>query len=353
MILTPIFTPELDTYIGGERMTTQLVGISFDGDGRYSFDFEKLGRWIDMCERLGVKYFEMPHFFTQWGSKHAPKIMAKVNGRNKRVFGWETDSMGEEYKSFLGAFIPALLGYLKERGVDKKCYFHISDEPRLSSLEQYKKCYTLINGLLGGQYPIIDALSEYEFYENGAVKQPIPHIPHAEEFYRRGVEELWVYYCGDGGMKTYSNRYLAMSLQRVRVIGAQLYKYNARGFLHWGFNFYNTRDSHDRVNPMLEPEGDYFGPAGDSFLVYPAHDGKPLESMRLNAMREAVDDIRALRLCESIYGAEFTHSLIKKRAGYEMTFSEYPKDAEFLLSLFEEVALLCEKRDDETKGEAR
>ncbi|MBQ7089847.1 MAG: hypothetical protein IJN82_01885, partial [Clostridia bacterium] len=87
MILTPIFTPELDTYIGGERLTTQLVDIEL-ADGKYTFGFEKLHRWIDLCLKHGVEYFEIPHFFTQWGATAAPKIIVKVNGRKRKYFGW-------------------------------------------------------------------------------------------------------------------------------------------------------------------------------------------------------------------------------------------------------------------------
>ena len=50
MILTPIFTPPLDTAVGGERTTTQLVGIKTDGDA-YCFDFAKLDRWVELCRR--------------------------------------------------------------------------------------------------------------------------------------------------------------------------------------------------------------------------------------------------------------------------------------------------------------
>ena len=84
MIMTPVFTQELDTYIGGERMTTQLVGITVEDDGSYRFDFTLLDRWIDLCERLGVEYYEIPHFFTQWGAKHAPKFVAKVKDALRR-----------------------------------------------------------------------------------------------------------------------------------------------------------------------------------------------------------------------------------------------------------------------------
>ncbi len=74
MLLTPVFTPPLDTAVGGERLTTQLVGIKKSGN-RYTFNWKLLDRWIEMCNRIGVKYFEISHLFSQWGATHAPKIM--------------------------------------------------------------------------------------------------------------------------------------------------------------------------------------------------------------------------------------------------------------------------------------
>ena len=137
MILTPVFTPEIDTYIGGERLTTQLVDMELSDNGKYTFGFEKLDRWIDMCLSCGVKYFEIPHFFTQWGAKAAPKMIVKVGGRKKKYFGWHTDASGQEYESFLSQFIPALVAKLKSRGLEGRCFFHVSDEPRLQQLEHY------------------------------------------------------------------------------------------------------------------------------------------------------------------------------------------------------------------------
>ena len=43
MLLTPHVTPALDTYIGGERTTVQLVDVKVE-KGEYSFDFSKLTR---------------------------------------------------------------------------------------------------------------------------------------------------------------------------------------------------------------------------------------------------------------------------------------------------------------------
>ena len=87
LLLTPLFTPPLDTAVGGERTTVQLLDVTVT-NGAYSFCFDKLDRWIDMCDRVGVRFFEISHLFTQWGAGHAPKVMATVDGEYRRIFGW-------------------------------------------------------------------------------------------------------------------------------------------------------------------------------------------------------------------------------------------------------------------------
>ena len=342
MILTPLFTPELDTYVGGERLTTQLVGITVEADGSYSFDFSKVDRWVDMCERLGVKYYEIPHFFTQWGSKNAPKIVAKVKGRTKRIFGWETDSTGDEYKHFLGEFIGALVVYLKKRGIANRCYFHVSDEPNMTNIDQYEKCKAMLDEFLGDEFPVTDALSDYEFYKRGIVKKPAVCLKHLDTFLENKIEGLFCYYFGACGCKDYSDVSMSMKLQRARVLGVQMYKFGIEGFLHWGFNFYNNDNSYDVVNPFADTTGNFFGPSGDCFLVYPGKNGKAYESIRLNALREAMVDIRVLELLESKKGKEYVVSLIDRLAKCDMTFKNYPKSADFLLDLYETAALECE-----------
>jgi len=67
LILTPTFTPPLDTQVGGERPTVQLVDVTVT-DGEYSFDFTKVGRWVETAHRCSIENFEIAHFFTQWGA---------------------------------------------------------------------------------------------------------------------------------------------------------------------------------------------------------------------------------------------------------------------------------------------
>ena len=332
MILTPLFTPELDTYIGGERLTTQLVDVELVGKNKFAFGFEKLERWIDLCIKCGVEYFEMPHMFSQWGAKAAPKVIVKVNGRNKKYFGWHTDSMGEEYKAFLLQLISSVIEVFKNRGLDNRLFFHVSDEPSLKHLDHYKRCKDIIEECTGGNYPIIDALSNFDFYSKGVLKKPVPHTRGITPFIEAGVEGLWTYYCG-GGKEGVSDRSMSMPLARTRVLGVQLYKYNIEGFLHWGYNFYNSSRAHSVLDPYGYADGSWFTPAGDCFLVYPGTDGKAWESLRINALREAMDDMRALSLYEQKFGKDEALKLIG-----DIDFKNYPTNPDYLINLRETIA---------------
>ena len=94
-----------------------------------------------------------------------------------------------------------------------------------------------------------------------------------------------------------------------------------------GYNFWNTQYSYDHVDPYLHTDGDYFVPSGDTALVYPGTNGACWESLRLNAMREAMEDLRMLTLCESIRGRDFTESLLRSVAGEPVTFHTLPTAA--------------------------
>ena len=62
-----------------EGKTVQLIGVTRDEEGKYTFDFSLLTRFMDMADRLGIKYFEIAHFFTQWGAECAAQVVATVS----------------------------------------------------------------------------------------------------------------------------------------------------------------------------------------------------------------------------------------------------------------------------------
>ena len=338
MLLTPVFTPPLDTQVGGERLTIQLVDVFLD-QGQYRFEFEKLRRWIGICKKYHIRYLEISHLFTQWGAEFTPKIMATVDGVEKRIFGWDVKALSEEYQGFLTAFLPALTKVLKEEKMD--AYFHVSDEPGLAHLEQYRKVKELVSPYLK-DYKMIDALSNYDFYQTGVVEHPVPSSNHIEPFL--GVKPLWTYYCTSQGAKV-SNRFFAMPSYRNRVIGLQFYKYSVEGFLHWGYNFYYSQFSRYPINPFEVTDAGQGFQSGDAFSVYPGDDGTCWPSLRIKVFYHALQDVRALELLESFVGREKVLELIESEG--EITFSEYPRSAEFILSLREKVNAMIEENISE------
>lgn len=334
MILTPLFTPPLDTEVGGERLTVQLIGVK-KTNGVYSFDFSLLDRWIDLCLSVGVKYLEMSHLFTQWGAKACPKIIADVDGSKMRIFGWDTPALGDSYKAFLSAFLPELTAHLRDRKVDKISYFHISDEPHGDEARaQYVAIHEFIAPYLEG-FSVMDALSDYSFYESGAVQIPVPKENGIKPFVEHGVKPLWTYYCCSQTTNV-PNRFFALPGYRVRIFGILAYVYGLDGFLQWGYNFYHTQYSKAVIDPFKVTDAGGAFPSGDAFSVYPGADG-PLESQRLNLFHEGLFDLRALELLETRVGRAAVIQLISDVAGMELSFESYPRTPDFIYALRERV----------------
>lgn len=331
MLLTPLFTPPLDTRVGGERPTVQLVEVRGSKE-RYFFDFKRLDRWVRMADAAGVRFFEMSHLFTQWGAAHCPKIVAHVNGGQRKIFGWKDNASGRRYRSFLDQFLPALVNYIDRRGLRRRCFFHVSDEPHADQLESFAAAARLVHGHLQG-FRFIDALSNVEYYDRGLVRHPIPASDHIEAFVERGVPDLWTYYCVSQWNQV-SNRFFCMPSARNRVLGAQLYRYDLAGFLHWGFNFWYTQFSTRAIDPFRVTDAGGNFPSGDAFLVYPGPDG-PLDSIRGEVFREALQDQRALQLLQSRQGRVKTVKLLERGLDEPITMTRYPRDADWLLRMRE------------------
>ncbi len=332
MILTPVFTPPLDTDIGGERTTVQLVDVKKE-NGAYSFNFDKFRRWIDLARKVGIKYFEISHLFSQWGAFAAPKVMAEVDGEYKRIFGWETEAAGEEYTEFLHTFLPKLIDVIEELGIKDVTVFHVSDEPSEEQIESYTKAKNVIEDILK-DFTIIDALSDYEFFEKGFIKQPIPSTANIEDFIEKGFENRWTYYCCGQG-EDMSNRFFSMPLSATRILGTQLYIHEIKGFLQWGFNFYNSAKSLRHLSPYEVTDADCAFPSGDSFLVYPYENGA-IMSVRGEVIFESLQDMRAMQLLESLVGREKILKKLDKKFG-DIRFRFYPRGTEATLAIRETI----------------
>jgi len=333
MILTPVITPPLDTAVGQERPNTQLISIEITDDG-YRFDFTRLRHWVELCLKYGIRNFEISHLFSQWGAGYAPNIYAQKNGKTVHLFGWHVKSSDPSYRDFLCSLLPALREELLSLGVWDHSWFHISDEPHSDQLEVYKQAKDLVASQLPDAR-FMDALSQYEFYEQGLVPHPVCATSAIDPFLEKKVPSLWAYYCC-GQNRQVGNRFLAMPSYRNRILGLQLFRHRICGFLQWGYNYYNSATSQYAVNPFVTTSGDCAYPSGDPFSVYPGKDG-PLPSLRAIIFEEALQDVRILSLWADRIGSAAVDEAIDSAAGSPLTFSEYPRRDDFIPDFIDSV----------------
>jgi hypothetical protein len=87
------------------------------------------------------------------------------------------------------------------------------------------------------------------------------------------------------------NRLLDHELLRALYLPWGCFRFNLDGYLHWGFNRFTPE-----VTPFLPSIGGNL-PPGDTHIVYPGDkDSGPWPSVRLEAMRQGMEDYELLRL---------------------------------------------------------
>jgi len=328
----PLFTPPLDTRIGSYRLTNQLVGVTVE-NGAYRVSLTKVEKYLRFCIGLGFEYFEFSHLFSQWGAKCAPQVAAKVNGKTQRIFGWDNASDDPKYIELLGIVLPKLVKLTKKLGIFEKSMIHISDEPSEASIETYKKLRNIVKPLVAGM-PVCDAASDLGYAE--IVDIPFVAISEVHKFIDAHAENFGAYYCCGPIGGYYTNRFISFPQTRIRVLGTMLYLSGAKGFLHWGYNFYHSALSVYSLNPFDSADGGKHYPAGDPFIVYPDFKNNgALPSIRLIAMNQAMDDYRMLEALEQKTSRAYVVSLIGK-AGVK-GFNQYPHDDSWLPEFFEKV----------------
>ena len=336
MILVPAHTPPLDTAIGTTRPCVQLVDIEKKGD-TYTFDFTKFKRFVDICKRNGVKYYEMAHLFSQWGAKCAPNIKVTENGKTDYMFGWHVAATDPKYIEFLKQYIQAISDELKKEGIDKYTYFHVSDEPTTPNMAGYETAVNILKPIIGDS-KIFDALVHVEFYEKGLVTCPVTSVGSIHDFLPYNIEDQWVYYC-DGPIFGYTNSYLTNPSAKIRILGAQIYKYDIKGFLHWGLNFYYCGGSIHLLNPYLTTSSDGIFSSGSAYILYPSSTGA-YNSISGEITFQAMQDTRLLDALAQKYGREKAVELIDKFAERDLRFDDFPIDNNFYEALENEIYTL-------------
>jgi hypothetical protein len=206
------------------------------------------------------------------------------------------DPRAEQY---LRSFLSALYAHLKERGWTNRYVQHIHDEPHGNERPYYNRYATLVRGEMPG-IPTVDAVSldqDLAFFD-GVADIWVPVLGSFDNLMdkvRTHVDkggQAWFYTC-IFPQGRYLNRFTDLPLLKTRLLHWFNFRYDFDGFLHWGGNYW-SRDPFDNVQPVIN-DGTTLLPAGDNAIVYPWPEKYTvLSSIRLEAMREGIEDYELL-----------------------------------------------------------
>jgi hypothetical protein len=140
----------------------------------------------------------------------------------------------------------------------------------------------------------MDALSNIEYGKQGLTDIPIPMVNAAQAYIGAGISH-WVYYCcAPSG--PWLNRFYDTPLTKIRMSGWLFHRLGAKGFLHWGFNYWHKIEREEIGDPFHDGSADSYPgiPFGDPFVIYPGKDG-PLDSIRWEVFAESLQDMAVLQ----------------------------------------------------------
>lgn len=293
VIYTPLFNIRHEIL---ER-PAQLLKVRRTGPDQYEFDFSDVRKWVSLAVKHGAKYIEWPHFFTPapTSGKYPQRIYERTDSRiGEMLWTPETSATSDTYRKFLDQFMPEFKAFLKEEGIFKMSLFHCADEPDGDvQIADYRKARTLLREVAPWM-EVIDAMSDVRFATEKLTDMPVPSITSAAAFKSAGCPS-WVYFCC-GPRDKYLQRLLDTPLSKIRMTGWLFYALDAKGFLHWAYNYWMVFCTGTPLDPFQDSStGMWPGmPYGDAFVVYPGPDG-PIDSVRWEVFAESLQDYALLQ----------------------------------------------------------
>lgn len=266
----------------------------------------------------------------------------------------------KEYAAAVVRFFSLCREHFGAKGWAGRAYLQGYDEPANDPalLAQIKRFYGLARQGWPGLRTLITCPVSPEL--DGSIGIWCPLTPHYDEAVaghaRARGEEVWWYVCC-GPTAPWANLFLTQSGAAHRVLLWQTFGRRSDGLLYWGINHWPQFAA--RTMPPLPASQrwpavpwDDGGRDGDGYLLYPGPDG-PVTSLRLEIMRDGVEDYDALRMLEALVREKVATAppalLARARWALEMTpdlyasMTSYPGDAGAMVRRRLEVNQLIER----------
>ncbi|HTS71348.1 MAG TPA: glycoside hydrolase domain-containing protein [Terriglobia bacterium] len=281
-----------------------LIGAHSGADG-IEYDFANFDRWVDTFQKAGlIGSIEGSHVLRREDDPDDPahlKVDVYVLEEGKAALkALPADDPRAE--AGLRPMLVALRRHLEEKGWLGIYYQHILDEVGEKEMPVYRRYAAIVHEAMPGirTMDAVDARRDLNIYEKSCdVWVPVlasfdDLVPRLHQHAQNGGE-VWFYTCLFPSGE-YANRFIDYALIKTRLLQWFNFRYDLPGFLHWGGNYWSPQPVLDTQPLLGEGWETSIIPAGDAFIVYPDKEHKSvLSSIRLEAMRESIEDYELLR----------------------------------------------------------
>ena len=270
-------------------------------------EFSQLDRWIETFLNHGVaELIEGTHLagrsedleselsflpFTIYNSDGGQHLLPSVSVKD------------EDRQYLVRVFMSQIYEHLDERGWAARLVQHLADEPVEANADSYRYLSEFIRGVLP-TVTRIDAVMNNGL--EGAVDIRVPQIQEIDDDIenRPANEQLWFYTCL-APQGPHPNRFIDFSSLKTRIIHWMNWRYQATGYLHWGYNYWRQWQGSEFCNPYYTATGESERlatgmtplPPGDPCIVYPG-EGDVNNSIRWEMVRKGMEDYEYLKILE-------------------------------------------------------
>lgn len=272
-------------------------GSALLSNGEYQFDWSLFDQFVSFfLQRAEIKKLAGFHLVKQTEGKEAYVLVPDETGK---LVVKNTPLESEEAKRWFSQFLPALHHHLVEKNWISLWIQHIEDEP--AEPESWLSVRKLVGKYMPG-VPCFDALDCQNPAPSlqGAMDIWIPRIDIFEEnqsFYNFRLsqgETRWTYTCCVPNTPNYLNKFIDLPYWQNRLLFWGCFLRGFTGFLHWGYNFWDTEDEYFGMNPNA-----FF--KGDGYIIYPdPESGGIRSSARMENTRDSAEDYELLILLATV-----------------------------------------------------
>jgi hypothetical protein len=245
-----------------------------------------------------------------------------------------------EFLASFGDMLKAYGDHLRQKGWIDKAYVYTYDEAPRAAWPEVKKVAKAIRAA-APELRILQCLNEPEGVQALAGTVDVFDV-YVSQYHKAGVAplqqrgtEVWLAVCCYP--MDHPNLFIEYPLIDARCLPLFCWKYGAAGFEYWSPNSWGQNG---QAKPPDQWPGKPWNPNtfgkynGDGYLLYPGPDGVPYSSIRLEALRDGLEDYEYLWLLKDLAGkaqatgqaAQAARGLLKmdELIGEDGTFADEP-----------------------------